>query len=212
MFGPYFVAGAIFSGIAALIVAMAIIRRGFRLEEYLRPVHFNNLGLLLLVMSLIWFYFTFAEYLTTWYGNEPAEMAVFESKVSGAYAPLFWVMVCCCFMVPAPLLAIKRLRTITGTVVASVLVIVGMWLERFLIIVPTLAQPRMTFNWGDYQPTWVEMTLTAGTFAYFILLYAIFTKLFPIVAIWEYKEGLSTVERRGAVAGGAGQTVQASGD
>jgi Ni/Fe-hydrogenase subunit HybB-like protein len=212
MFGPYFVAGAIFSGIAALILAMAVIRRVLRLEDYLRPAHFNNLGLLMLVMSLIWFYFTFAEYLTTWYGNEPAEMAVFESKVSGAYAPLFWTMVCCCFIVPAPLLAIKRLRTVAGTVVASVLVIVGMWLERFLIIVPTLAQPRMTFNWGDYSPTWVEMTLTAGTFAYFILLYAVFTKLFPIVAIWEYKEGLSKVREQGGVAGGAGEPVPASGD
>jgi molybdopterin-containing oxidoreductase family membrane subunit len=191
MFGPYFVAGAIFSGIAALILAMAIIRRALRLEDYLRPVHFNNLGLLLLVMSLIWFYFTFAEYLTTWYGNEPAEKAIFESKVSGIYSPMFWAMVVCCFIIPAPVLAIRRLRTVTGTVIASALVIVGMWLERFLIIVPTLAQPRLTFNWGSYRPTWVEVTLTAGTFAYFILLYAVFVKLFPIVAIWEYKEGLT---------------------
>jgi formate-dependent nitrite reductase membrane component NrfD len=87
IFGPYFVAGAIFSGIAALIVAMAIIRKVFHLEEYLRPLHFNNLGLLLLTMTMIWFYFTFAEYLTTWYGNEPAEKAIFQTKVSGPYAP-----------------------------------------------------------------------------------------------------------------------------
>lgn len=191
IFGPYFVAGAIFSGIAALILAMAVIRRVFRLEEYLRPVHFNNLGLLLLTMSLIWFYFTFAEYLTTWYGNEPAEMAIFNSKVSGPFSPLFYVMLIGCFLIPAPILAIKRLRTITGTVIASVGVLVGMWLERFLIIVPTLSQPRFTFNWGSYSPTWVEITLTAGTFAYFVFLYAMFTKLFPIVAVWEYKEGLS---------------------
>src|ERR1041385_1092297 len=85
MFGPYFVAGAIFSGIAALIVAMAIIRRVFRLQDYLRPVHFNNLGLLLLTMSLIWFYFTFSDYLTSWYGNAPEEMSVFRSKISGPY-------------------------------------------------------------------------------------------------------------------------------
>ncbi|HWP41898.1 MAG TPA: NrfD/PsrC family molybdoenzyme membrane anchor subunit [Blastocatellia bacterium] len=191
MFGPYFVAGAIFSGIAALIVAMAVIRRALGLEDYLRPVHFNNLGLLLLVMSLIWFYFTFAEYLTTWYGNEPAEKAVFESKVSGPYSPMFWAMVACCFLIPAPLLAIRRLRTVAGTVTASALVLVGMWLERFLIIVPTLAHPRLTFTRGTYQPTWVEIALTAGTFAYFVLLYAIFIKLFPIVAIWEYKEGFA---------------------
>lgn len=191
MFGPYFVAGAIFSGIAALIVAMAVIRRVFHLEDYLRPIHFNNLGLLLLTMSLIWFYFTFAEYLTTWYGNEPSEMVVFKSKVSGAFSPLFWTMVVCCFLVPAPILAFRRLRTIKGTVIASICIVVGMWLERFLIIVPTLSHPRLTFNWGAYKPTWVEITLTAGMFGYFVLLYALFTKLFPIIAVWEYKEGFN---------------------
>src|SRR5262249_32897465 len=152
--------------IGALIIAMAIIRRAFHLEEYLRPIHFNNLGLLLLTMSLIWFYFTFAEYLTTWYGNEPAEMAVFRSKVSGPYSPMFWGMVACCFLIPAPILAIKRLRTITGTVVASCTVVLGMWCERFLIVVPTLAQPRLGSNWGTYAPTWVEIALTAGSVAY----------------------------------------------
>jgi molybdopterin-containing oxidoreductase family membrane subunit len=190
IFGPYFVAGAIFSGIAALILAMGIIRRVFHLEEYLRPVHFNNLGLLLLTMSLIWFYFTFSEYLTVWYGNQPGEMAVFHSKISGAYSPLFWAMVVCCFVIPAPLLALRRLRTITGTVIASALVVAGMWIERFLIIVPTLAHPELTFSWGSYRPTWVEVLLALGTVGYFVLLYTLFTKLFPIIAVWEYKEGL----------------------
>lgn len=189
IFGPYFVAGAIFSGIAALILVMAIIRRAFRLQEYIRPIHFNNLGLLLLTMSLIWFYMTFAEYLTTWYGNEPAEMAIFKSKLSGDYAPLFWAMVACCFVIPVPILAIRR--TVAGAAAASLSVIIGMWLERFLIVVPTLSQPRLTFNWGTYRPTWVELTLMAGGFAYFVFLYAIFSKLFPIVAVWEYKEGIA---------------------
>ena len=189
IFGPYFVAGAIFSGIAALILAMAIIRKVFHLEEYLRPLHFNNLGLLLLTMSMIWFYFTFAEYLTTWYGNEPSEKAIFQSKVSGPYSPMFWGMVVCCFAIPMPILAFKRLRTIAGTVIASICIVAGMWMERFLIIVPTLAHPRLSFNWGSYKPTWVEVVLLVGTFGYFVLLYAVFTKLFPIVAVWEYKEG-----------------------
>jgi molybdopterin-containing oxidoreductase family membrane subunit len=187
---------------------MAVIRRVFHLEDYLRPIHFSNLGLLLLTMSLIWFYFTFAEYLTTWYGNEPAEMAVFHSKMSGAYAPLFWAMVVCCFFVPAPVLAIKRLRTITGTVIASIGVVIGMWLERFLIIVPTLSHPLLESNRGSYTPTWVEITITAGAFAYFILLYALFTKLFPIVAVWEYKEGFAPHREASSV----GETITARGD
>jgi len=200
IFGPYFVAGAIFSGIAALIMAMAVIRKVFHLEAYLKPIHFNNLGLLLLTMSLLWFYFTFAEYLTSYYGNERVEKAVFQSKISGAYAPLFWAMVVCCFVIPMPILAIKKLRTISGTVAASALIVVGMWLERFLIIVPTLSQPALPFNWGSYRPTWVEITLTAGTFGYFVLLYAVFTKLFPIVAVWEFKEGLTLADHAGSAA------------
>ena len=211
MFGPYFVAGAICSGIAALIIAMAVIRRVFNLEDYLRPIHFNNLGLLLLTMSLIWFYFTFAEYLTTWYGNAPAEMAVFRSKISGAYSPLFWAMIFCCFFIPAPVLAIKRLRTITGTVIASTGVVIGMWLERFLIIVPTLSHPHLAYNSGSYKPTWVEITITAGAFAYFILLYALFTKLFPIVAVWEYKEGFAP-HPAGNHSPDVGEPVAAGGD
>ena len=119
IFGPYFVAGAIFSGIAALILAMALLRKFLHLEEYLRPIHFENLGKLLLTMSLLWFYFTFAERLTAWYGNSPPEMAVFWESIRKQFAPLFWTMVVCNFIIPVPILAIKRLRTITGTAIAS---------------------------------------------------------------------------------------------
>ena len=119
IFGPYFVAGAIFSGIAALILAMALLRKLLHLEEYLQPIHFENLGKLLLTMSLLWFYFTFAERLTAWYGNSPPEMAVFWESIRRQFAPLFWTMVICNFIIPVPILAIKRLRTITGTAIAS---------------------------------------------------------------------------------------------
>jgi Ni/Fe-hydrogenase subunit HybB-like protein len=120
-------------------------------------------------------------------------------------------MVVCCFLIPAPILAIKKLRTITGTVIASITVIVGMWLERFLIIVPTLSQTRLTFNWGSYRPTLVEITIAIGTVAYFILLYAIFTKLFPIIAVWEYKEGLALNGKQRENKGEA-EPVMATGD
>jgi Ni/Fe-hydrogenase subunit HybB-like protein len=190
IFGPYFVAGAIFSGIAALIIAMACLRKFLHLEDYLKPVHFDNLGKLLLMMSLLWFYFVFAERLTVWYGNEPSEMAVFWTTQQGAFAPLFWTMVFCNFLLPLPILAIKRLRTIAGTVIASAGVVVGMWLERFLIIVPSLSHKYMPYNWGTYRPTWVEITIMAGTFAGMALLYALFSKAVPIISIWELKVGL----------------------
>lgn len=189
IFGPYFVVGAIFSGIAALIIAMGIIRRAYNLGHYLRLVHFNNLGLLLLAMSLLWFYFTFSEYLTTYYGGEPREMAVFYAKLSGKYAPFFWAMIVTNFVIPLVILSNKRTRTIAGTIVASAAVTVGMWLERLTIVVPSLANPRLPYARGLYLPSWLEWSMMAGFFATFILLYMFFTKVFPIVSIWEIREG-----------------------
>jgi Ni/Fe-hydrogenase subunit HybB-like protein len=189
VFGPYFVAGAIFSGIAALIVAMAVLRKVLHLEEYLHPVHFQNLGKLLLLMSLLWGYFTFVERLTTWYGNAPAEMAVFWQTQTGSYAPLFWTMVFCNFILPFPILAIKKLRTITGCVIASSAIIVGMWLERFLIVVPSLATKHLPYTWSSYRPQPVEILITISTFAAMVLLYTLFSKAVPIISIWELKVG-----------------------
>jgi Ni/Fe-hydrogenase subunit HybB-like protein len=187
IFAPYFVAGAIFSGIAALIIAMALLRKFLHLEEYLLREHFENLGKLLLVMSLLWFYFVFAERLTVWYGNETPEMPVFWATLTGSYSPLFWIMVFCNFLLPFPILAIKKLRTITGTVIASTGVVIGMWLERFLIIVPSLSKKYLPYSFGSYRPTWVEITITAGTFAGMAVLYMLFAKTVPIISVWELK-------------------------
>ncbi len=187
IFAPYFVAGAIFSGIAALILAMALLRKFLHLEEYLLPIHFENLGKLLLVMSLLWVYFVFSERLTGWYGNESAEMAVFWLTQRGSFSPLFWTMVVCNFVIPFPILAIKKLRTITGCAIASTTVVIGMWLERFLIIVPSLSHKYLPYSWGTYRPSWVEITITAGTFAAMALLYMLFSKVVPIISVWELK-------------------------
>ncbi len=189
IFGPYFVAGAIFSGIAGLIISMAAVRRAYRLENYLKPVHFNSLSVLLLVMSLLWFYFTFAEHLTAYYGGELGEVVVLFAKVTGRWAPAFWAMVVLNFVIPVAILANRRTRTVAGSVVASASVVVGMWLERFLIVVPTLANPRLPYARGLYAPTWVEVSITAGAVAFFMLLYMVFTKIFPIISIWEVREG-----------------------
>jgi Ni/Fe-hydrogenase subunit HybB-like protein len=190
IFAPYFVVGAIFSGIAALILAMVFLRKLLHLEEYLPSVCFDNLGKLLLLMSLLWVYFVFAERLTIWYGNHPAEVAVLWLTQNGPYRYLFWTMVACNFLIPFPLLAIKKLRTITGTCIASITVVVGMWLERYLIIVPSLSRKFLPYAWGTYRPTWVEITITAATFAAMALLYVVFAKFVPIISIWELKVGM----------------------
>jgi len=189
MFGPYFVAGAIFSGIAGLIIAMAALRKFLHLEEYLHPVHFQNLGKLLLMMSLLWGYFVFAERLTVWYGNESAELAVLRVTQKGSFAPLYWTMVVVNFVLPVSILSLRKLRTITGCVVASFGVLVGMWLERFLIVVPSLGHKYLPYSWGVYRPRPVEIMITISTFAAMALLYVLFSKFVPIISIWEMKAG-----------------------
>ena len=189
MFGPYFVAGAIFSGIAGLIIAMAALRKFLHLEAYLHPVHFENLGKLLLMMSLLWTYFVFAERLTTWFGNDTAEMNVFYVTQRGSFSPLYWTMVVCNFFVPFTILALKKLRTIGGCVIASFGVCIGMWLERFLIVVPSLSHKYLPYAWGHYRPRPVEIMITISTFAAMTLLYTLFSKFVPIISIWELKAG-----------------------
>ena len=141
-------------------------------------------------MSLLWLYFTLAENLTVWYGNDPREMAVFGARTRAHYAPYFWTMVFLNFVVPFVLLGIRRLRTITTATIAAVCVLAGMWLERFVIVVPTLANPRLASASSSYMPTWVEIAITAATFAAMVMLYLIFSKLFPIISVWEFKPHL----------------------
>jgi Ni/Fe-hydrogenase subunit HybB-like protein len=117
-------------------------------------------------------------------------MAVFWVTQSGRFSKLFWTMVFCNFIFPVPILAIKNLRNKIGwTVVASIPIIVGMWLERFLIIVPSLSHKYLPYNYGTYRPSWVEITITVGTFAGMGLLYLLFSRVFPIISIWELKLG-----------------------
>ena len=189
IFGPYFVAGAIFSGIAALIIAMASLRKFLHLEKYLHPVHFENLGKLLLLMSLLWGYFVFAERLTTWYGNMGSEMTVFWQTQRLSYAPLYWTMVTVNFIIPVTILSFRRTRTIAGCVVASFGVVIGMWLERFLIIVTALSHKYLAYSWGSYRPRTPEILLFISTFGAMVLLYVVFSKVVPIISIWEMKVG-----------------------
>ena len=189
IFGPYFVVGAIFSGIAALLIVMIAFRKAFHLESYLKEIHFRYLSSLLLIMSLLWFYFTFSEYLTGYYGHEPNEMRVFLYKFVGDFSPFFWLMILCNFVLPVALLANPKTKKIPGILVASIAVVIGMWLERLIIVVPSLANPRLPYPTGIYIPTLTEWSLFAGGVAIFILGYVLFAKLFPVISIWEIQEG-----------------------
>jgi molybdopterin-containing oxidoreductase family membrane subunit len=189
IFGPYFVAGAIFSGIAALMVAMILFRKVYHLERYLKTVHFANLSKLLLVMSAVWFYFTFAEYLTGFFGGQPEELSVMMYKFSGPYAVPFWMMVFLNFVLPVALLSRKRTRTIPGILVVSIGIVIGMWLERLIIVVPSLSVPSVPFPSHPYWPSLAEISIFAGALAAFGLGFMLFAKFFPLISVWEIEEG-----------------------
>lgn len=200
IFGPYFVVGAIFSGIAALLIFMIAFRKAYHLEGYLKEIHFQYLGTLLLIMSLLWFYFTFSEFLTAVFGSEPHEMEIVWYKFTGPFAYYFWTMVLCNFVIPVVILAFRRFKTIRGVLIASIAVIIGMWLERFIIVVPSLANPRIPVGQAIYVPAPVEWALFIGGISVFILGFMLFAKFFPLISIWEIEEGrehsLEEVESR----------------
>jgi molybdopterin-containing oxidoreductase family membrane subunit len=185
--GPYFLAGAIFSGVGAVIITTVVLRHVYHLEDYIKPVHINAMAQFLLALSLVWVYLTFVEYFTTYYGNEPAHMLILNAKFWQEFSPMFWVMVAFCFVIPVTILGNPKTRTIAGAVIASIFVNIGMWIERYIVIIPPMARPRAGMI-GSYTPTWIEWAITVGCFAFFILLYALFTKLFPVVAVWEMHE------------------------
>jgi len=189
IFGPYFVIGAIYSGIASLLIAMTILRKAYHLENYLKPVHFNNLGLLLLAFTLLWMYFTGSEVMTSIYGNEPSDIAVLHSKFWGEFMWMYWVMVFFAFILPFLILAFRKTRTITGCLVASILINIGMWIERYTIVVPSLSNPRLPWETMVYHPSWAEISITVGLFCALALLYVLFCKFAPIISLWEIKEG-----------------------
>ncbi|MFQ5996318.1 MAG: NrfD/PsrC family molybdoenzyme membrane anchor subunit [Dehalococcoidales bacterium] len=185
VFGIYFVIGAIFSGIASILIVMAIFRKFFHLEEYITERHFRNLGYLLLTTLFIYLYLTIGEYLTVGYKLEEEEKHLLTLLMLGKNAIWFWFFVVGGLVIPAILLLLRRGATIPRIITAAVLVNVSMWVKRFVIIVPTLQVPLMPFEFGAYTPTWVEWSITAAAFAAFILIFAIFAKLIPLISIWE---------------------------
>ena len=190
IFAPYFVIGAIYSGTALVVTIMVLLRWAFHLEAYLTPTHFDNLGKVMLAVTMAWAYFFFADFLTTWYGRIEAEFRVLTEIASGTYSPFFLVMLICNFVIPFFFLIFKRVRsTIPAIFVISLLVNVGMYIERYLIVIPGLSRAQMPFAWANWTPTWVEISVTAGSFAGFTLLYVLFTKFFPVISMWELKEG-----------------------
>src|SRR5581483_5866023 len=188
VFGPFFVAGAIYSGIAAIILLMAVLRRLLHLEEFITITQFKALGYLLGAFTLIMTYFNLQEYAVHGYKLEAGMAFHFEQLMTGPFAALFWFYLLGSIALPGLLILNPRTRTIRGIVAAAVLALIGMYIERYLIVVAGLRVPLMPYDAASYAPTWVEWSILGAAFALFALIVSLFAKLFPVISVWEVVE------------------------
>ncbi len=192
IFGPYFVIAAVYSGTGVLIVAMYFFRKVYHLEEHIRLEHFVNVGVIMLVLAAFFGYFTFSEYLTKWYGSQKNDEQLIKVLFDRYYF-LFIFSNYVGVLVPLIVVGFKKLRTINNITIAALIVIIALWINRYLIVVPTLETPYLPIEdaraaWEHYTATWVEWSLTAGGVALFCLLFTLASKMIPIVQVSELKE------------------------
>ena len=193
IFAPYFIIGAIHSGVSAVAMLMALMVWLWKLDKYIRPDHFDAIGRLLIVVATTWFFFFFLEWVFALYTLEGPELALRELQVfQWPYIFLFILFLMTAYFIPVPLWLFKKVRrSIPLMFFTTVLVNVGMWLERFLIIIPGMARKTpLTFDWGTYHPSLVEILMVASTFAWVALGMLLFSKVFPLIPIFDIKEGM----------------------
>jgi molybdopterin-containing oxidoreductase family membrane subunit len=190
IFAPYFVAGAIFSGTAMVITLVIPLRKAMNLHEYITDDHFESIAKIMLFTSLIVSYAYIVEFGMAWYGGNVFEMGAFRYRALGDFRYLTWAMIFCNSIVPLTLFAKRLRRNTTCLLIVSLLVNVGMWLERFVIIVTSLAHDYDPYVWGTYSPTYVEVGISLGSFGMFFMLYLLFVKNLPVLSITEIKEHL----------------------
>jgi len=200
IFPPYFVAGAIFSGFAMVITLAVPLRRIYSLHDLITERHLNNMGKILLGTGLIVAYGYLMEHFFAWYGGNRYDEAVMHHRESAEYAPLFWAQMVCNVLVPQ-VLWLRRVRTSPVLLfIVALFVNVGMWLERFIIVVTSLYRDYLPSSWEIYTPTIWDWTTYIGTIGLFLFLIVLFVRFVPMISIFEMRE---LITRRGDPAGGA---------
>jgi molybdopterin-containing oxidoreductase family membrane subunit len=189
IFPPYFVAGAIFSGFAMVVTWLIPARQFLGLKHVVTIRHVENMAKVMLATGMMVSYGYIMEHFVAWYsGNKFESDMFFNVRWKGPFAPIFWLMVFCNVVVPQ-VFWWKKLRTNLLVVwVASLLINIGMWCERFNIVVTSLHRDFLPGSWGTYAPTWVDITLFTGTIGLFSTLFLLFLKFVPAVAVQEIKE------------------------
>ena len=187
IFPPYFVAGAIFSGFAMVMTLALIARKIYGLENIITLKHLDNMNKVILVTGLMVGYSYSMEYFMAWYSGNPYEKFAFINRSFGPYAWAYWIMVSCNVIVPQLFWSKKLRRSIPVMFIASIFVNIGMWFERFVIVVSSLANDFMPAAWDYYKPTWVDIGTLVGSFGLFFTLFLIFIRFLPMIAMSEVK-------------------------
>jgi len=187
-FPPYFVAGALYSGCAAIITLFIMLRYFFRFEAYMTLPILEKVAKLTFAIAMVWTYLVIIECLSIWYGHNEVDKELLVAKFTGPYSPFFWLMLFCGSVAPFGLAFQKIRRNIPAMFVLSLVLNLGMWLERWMIVTPTLSLAYEPFAWDVMWPSWVQWFIVGGSFGWFGLLFLIFVKVIPSVSMYEVKE------------------------
>jgi molybdopterin-containing oxidoreductase family membrane subunit len=185
LFPPYFVAGAVFSGFGMVTLLLIIARSAMGLHSYITVKHLDRMACIMLLTGSLVAFSYLTELFAAWYGDNPYEKAMFLNRVAGPYAWAFWTMVTCNVIVPQSLWLRRVRRTPMILAAVSLLVNVGMWFERFVIIVTSLHHAYVPSGWAMYRPTVVEVGTLIGSFGLFFTCFLLFIRVLPMIAIWE---------------------------
>jgi len=193
IFGPYFVTGAFVAGCAAVIIAMYFYRNNYKLQDYITDEHFDNMGKLLVLVSLVYIYFNLNEYLVPAYKMKKFEAIHINELFTGAHAFLFWSTQLLGLIIPTVLLLFKKMRKPFPMLIIGIFVLVGAWFKRYIIVVPTQEHPylpiqNVPLNFKIYTPTLIEILITIAPFILVLLIVTILSKVIPIVSIHETVE------------------------
>ena len=189
-FGAYFVSGAFLVGAGAVVVAMYVFRRVYKLEHYITERHFDKMGRILVMLALLYLYFNVNEYLVPAFKMKKEEEAHLSGLFAGEYAPMFWFAILVGMIIPIIIVIFKRGRKPTPMFVAGVMVVVGAWFKRYLIVTPTLLHPFLPkydspAKFTHYFPSWEEWAITAGSLAGVLLIITFFARVFPVISIYK---------------------------
>lgn len=191
LFPPYFVVGAIFSGFAMVMTLMIIIRKLYKFEDYITDSHLNAISKILIFISLIMGTAYGIEVFLSWYsGNEYEMFTFFHNRITGDYTFQFWSMIICNAFIPQLLWWKKIRKNLTIVFIISIIINIGMWFERFNIIVTSLSKDYLPSSWTTYSPTWVEVGIYVGTLGIFCTGVLLFCRYIPMIAISEVKSVL----------------------